>query len=310
MNRAATTMHKCLNQLREWKRNTRVGLLALGVISAAMAGDTQAGDDKPAFGRALMLTHSAGYEHDVVKRKGKELSLAARQLKTYAAEEYALDETKDCDTINAENLKNYDAVIFYTSGNLPIDKAGRKALVSFVREGGAFVGIHSASDTYKNKTWYGDLVGGVYNGHPWNTKVTAKVHCATHAATGHLPDQSWTFKDEIYQFRDLRVEKDEVLLSLSGKHVNRKRGKRDDGRYPLAWARSFGDGRVFYSALGHRASMWKKEQFLQHLLGGLRWAARDADVDAKPEQSAKVLFDGSGFDLCKRHGGGATLARE
>jgi type 1 glutamine amidotransferase len=260
---------------------------------------------EPAFGRALMLTHSAGYEHRVVKRKGEQLALAERQLKQAAAGQYAIDATKDCGAINADNLENYDAVIFYTSGNLPIDQAGRKALFNFVKNGGAFVGIHSATDTLYNSKIYGRMIGGYFDGHPWNEKVGVKVHAPTHPCTGHLPEK-FEFADEIYQFRDLKLDQINVLMSLDGEVTDLTRGKRDDDQYPLAWTRDFGQGRVFYSALGHRGSVWKDERFLDHLLSGLRWAAKDAGVGAEPTDNATVLFDGRSFSQWQRHGGGAV----
>ena len=62
----------------------------------------------------------------------------------------------------------------------------------------------------------------------------------------------------------LSLDPDSVDLAAKG--VNRK-----DRDFALAWTRRHGKGRVFYTALGHRAEVWKDERFRKHLLGGLRW---------------------------------------
>ena len=94
--------------------------------------------------------------------------------------------TQDLGEITREKLKGYKGVVFYTTGELEIDK---EALIDFVKAGGGFAGIHSATDTLYKYAPYGELVGGYFDGHPWHEKVTVKVEDTKHPATAHLGDE-------------------------------------------------------------------------------------------------------------------------
>jgi type 1 glutamine amidotransferase len=228
--------------------------------------------------RVLFLTHSAGYRHAVVTRPDPEtLALAEEQLRSVAGDRLVVDCTQDCGAITRENLARYAAVVFYTTGALPIDK---DALVDFVRAGGGFVGIHPATDTLYKFADYGGMVGGYFNGHPWHEQVTVRVEDGRHRATRHLGN-SFEITDEIYQFRDWERKRVRVLLSLDPKSVDlTKPGvRRTDQDFALAWCKPFGRGRVFYTALGHRPEVWKDERFLRHVVGGLEWTTVPRDED-------------------------------
>lgn len=218
--------------------------------------------------RVLFLTHSAGYEHSVVHREGDALSHAERLLTEQAP--FAVTATKDCSLINAKELEKYDAVVFYTTGEIPIDL---DALTAFVRNGGGFVGIHPGTDTLYKQSDYGDLVGGYFNGHPWHEKVGVLVDDPTHPSAAHL-GAGFEITDEIYQFRDLRPGSN-VILRLDPARTDMSKGKGD--AFPLAWTRRVGLGRVFYTALGHREDVWTDARFMQHLIGGIRWTFAQDD---------------------------------
>src|SRR5207237_10806771 len=83
--------------------------------------------------------------------------------------------TEDTSVFTAENLERYASVIFYTSGELPMSQAQKEALLDFVRSGGGFLGVHSATDTFYTWPDYLDLVGGYFNGHPWHQAVTIEL---------------------------------------------------------------------------------------------------------------------------------------
>lgn len=254
--------------------------------------------------RVLFLTHSAGFQHGVVKRPAPDrLALAEEQLTRAARGTFAVDATQDCGRINAEELARYAAVVFYTTGELPIPEEGRRALFDYVRGGGGFVGIHPASDTYYQVPEYMEMVGGTFDGHPWHAKVRVTVEDGGHPATAHL-GESFVLTDEIYQFRNFSRERVQVLLSLDNKSVDASKGKREDGDYALAWCRGYGQGRVFYTALGHRPEVWGDVRFLRHVLGGLRWASGKADYQAAPPPGATVLFDGTDLSAFRQADGG------
>lgn len=252
--------------------------------------------------RVLFLTHSAGYRHAVVTRPDPEtLSLAETQLRAAAGDRFVVDCTQDCATITRENLARYAAVVFYTTGALPIDK---DALVDFVRAGGGFVGIHSATDTLYKCADYGRMIGGYFNGHPWNAEVTVRVEDGGHRATRHL-GSFLQIADEIYQFRDWERKNVRVLLSLDPRSVDTTKPgmRRTDRDFALAWCRPFGRGRVFYTALGHRPEVWKDERFLKHVVGGLAWVTVPRDEDGFEKYVAVAAPLNHGKHLVRTGGG-------
>lgn len=172
--------------------------------------------------------------------------------------------------IDAENLKKFDAVWFYTTGELPLSDTQKDALLSFVRSGKGFGGCHSATDTFYKWKDYGELIGAYFDGHPWHTKVKVNVEDTMHAATRHLGD-SFVITDEIYQFKGPYDRKKlHVLMKLDLSDLKDK-GKRGDMDNALAWTNEYGKGRVFYTALGHREEVWRDERYQRHVLGGLRY---------------------------------------
>ncbi|HVG17854.1 MAG TPA: ThuA domain-containing protein, partial [Blastocatellia bacterium] len=183
---------------------------------------------------------------------------------------------QDCSLLTRENLKQYAAVVFYTTGELPVSDEQKAALLDFVKSGKGFVGIHSATDTFYKWAEYGELIGGYFDQHPWHQQVTVKVEDRNHPATRHL-GAAFEIKDEIYQFKDFSRDRVHVLLSLDTGSVDLTLPavRRTDKDFALAWWRNYGRGRVFYTALGHGAEVWQDGRFQQHLLGALRWAMGD-----------------------------------
>jgi len=237
--------------------------------SASSAGLETAG----AGGRrhkVLYVTHSAGFKHSV-------LPLSEQILKEIGPRQgFDVTATADCSEISREGLGKYDAVVFYTTGELPISDEQNAALLDFVKSGKAFVGIHSATDTFYKWPEYGELIGAYFDGHPWHQQVKIKVEDLKHPATSHL-GASFTITDEIYQFRNWSRDNVHVLLSLDVSSVDLSKSgvHRLDKDFATSWCREYGRGRVFYTALGHRPEVWQDERFQRHLIGGLRWAVRE-----------------------------------
>ncbi|MFN0241851.1 MAG: ThuA domain-containing protein [Planctomycetota bacterium] len=228
--------------------------------------------------RVLVYTVSAGFEHDVVRRaSADELSLVERTMVALGQSSgmFTAVPTRSAADFTAENLATFDAVLFYTTGELSLSSAERRALLDFVRAGRGFVGVHSATDTLYELPEYGEMIGAYFDGHPWHERVRVMVEDATDPSTRHL-GTSFTIEDEIYQFRApydraqlhvlLRLDADAVDTRKDGVH-------RTDRDFAIAWRKDFGAGRVFYTSLGHRPEVWADERFRRHLVGGVLWAA-------------------------------------
>jgi type 1 glutamine amidotransferase len=89
---------------------------------------------------------------------------------------------------------------------------------------------------------------------------------AAHPATKGMAGPTTVF-DEIYLYKSFSRDRVHMLLALD-KHPN----EGTPGYYPLAWTRTPGKGRVFYTALGHREDVLEAEWYRKHLLGGILWA--------------------------------------
>lgn len=240
-----------------------LGFLALSALVLGVRAD-----QAPPTRRLLYLTHSAAFKHAVLSVSEQVVRELGRSTGAFEA-----TVTQDCGLLTAENLRNYDVVFFNTTGELPMDDGQKRALVDFVRSGKGFVGAHSATDTFYKWPEYGEMIGGYFNDHPWHQGVVINVEDPSHPATSHLPS-SFNLKDEIYQFKDWSRSNVHVLLSLdvSSVDLTNPRVKRDDKDFALSWTKSFGQGRVFYTALGHEPDVWRDARFQQHLVGGIRWA--------------------------------------
>ena len=222
---------------------------------------------QPANKKVLYIAYSAGFRHDVIPLSMELLPQIGKK------NGFDVVATKDLAFLSAVSLPSYDAVIFYTTGELPVSDADKANFLTWIKSGKGFIGIHSATDTFYKWPEYGEMIGGYFDGHPWHQQVNVKVEDSTHPATRHLP-AVWTLNDEIYQYRNWDRSKRHVLLSLETKSVDlTKEGvKRTDGDFALAWTSTYGKGRVFYSALGHRTDLWQTPEYQQFIAGGIRWA--------------------------------------
>lgn len=247
------------------------------IHSLLLIGLVQAPANPPkALPRVLFLTHSAGFMHDVVRREKPELlSFAEAQLTGFGKDRIAVECTQDCGRIRASELARFDAVMFYTTGELPIPDAQRKEFIDWIRAGHAFIGVHCATDTLYQYEPYQAIIGGAFDGHPWHEKVRVNCEDTAHPATAHLGKQ-FEIVDEIYQFRNYERKPLSVLLSLDTTSIDASKGKRADKDYALSWTRPVEKGRLFYTALGHRPEVWEDPRFQQHLLGGIEWAVRES----------------------------------
>ena len=156
--------------------------------------------------RILYFTYSAGYRHDVIPLS--EIILTQLGTNSGAFEVIA---TEDMSEFSTGNLERYAAVMFYTSGELPMSSAQKTALLNFVRSGHGFLGVHSATDTFYAWPDYLDLIGGYFNGHPWHQNVTIQVADAADPLVAFLGD-SLQLNDEIYQISDFDYRGSRVLL--------------------------------------------------------------------------------------------------
>lgn len=217
--------------------------------------------------RILYITLSAAYKHATIPA-------SIKALKEIAAQSGKLEvlQTEDVSLLSAAGLRNFEAVMFYTTGELPISDAQKRDLLDFVRNGKGFGGVHSATDTFYRWPEYGELIGAYFQNHPWTQDVTIRVKDAKSPLVAHLAP-SFRIKDEIYQVRNFAADRVHVLLELDTSSVNMSAPGINPGAtgFPLAWARDYGAGRVFYNALGHFDSTWEDPGIRKMMLQAMLW---------------------------------------
>jgi uncharacterized protein len=153
----------------------------------------------------------------------------------------------------------YDAVVFYhTLGSLTA--AQESGLTSYVASGGGFVGVHSAADSFRDSPGYRSMIGGYFLEHPRYRPYQISI-VPGHDLTSNL-DAEFFVEDEMYVTSyDSRVH---VLATALWK----------GGTVPVAWCRPWGQGRVFYLALGHDAPACRHPAFRMLLGRGAEWASQ------------------------------------
>jgi len=239
--------------------------------------------------RILFVTHSAGFRHGSIETARRVLA-GMQGLQVTA--------TEDLSFIRAPRLAGFDAVFFFTSGELALDAEQKRDLIEFVRAGKGFGGVHSATDTLYLWEDYGELIGGYFDGHPWTEPVTVRVDAPAHVTNFHLAASSFRILEEIYQFRAWDRSKVRVVLSLDPDSVDLSRPgvNRTDRDFALAWTRQFGAGRVYYNALGHFDETWLDPRFQRMIQGALVWLAQGKIADI-PVLAPGALIDIPGSGL-------------
>src|SRR5690349_16884729 len=140
-----------------WRLVVGVTILAIAAIQSAAAASR----------RILYVTATYGFRHDSITT-----SIQVMQELAQESGVFQIDNTEDVSLINAENLRKYDAVYFFTSGELPLSDQQKADLLDFIRQGKGFGGSHSATDTLYTWPEYGDMIGGIFDGHPWTQEAT------------------------------------------------------------------------------------------------------------------------------------------
>lgn len=180
--------------------------------------------------------------------------------------------TEDASLFTLENLLQYDAVIFLsTTGNV-LNAEQQTAFEEYIKRGKGFVGIHAASDTEYDWSWYGELVGAYFDSHPPGTPTaTIEVADKVHPSTNFLPDY-WERTDEWYNYRENPRGEVHVLATLDESTYE---GGNMGYDHPIAWLHEFGGGRAWYTGGGHTEASFSEPNFLQHILGGIFYASGD-----------------------------------
>lgn len=268
----------------------------LGLTAALMAWPAIAAEPK----KLLLVTVTTGFRHSSIPTAEKVIQKLAKATGAFTVElvQQPAGEQKGpgfndrmkqvLEKLSPANLARYDGVIFAnTTGDLPLPD--REAFLKWIESGKAFIGMHSASDTFHGFRPFIEMLGGEFKSHGAQATVDCLNESRQHSCCKHL-GSSWTVHDEIYLLQNFDRTKVHTLLGLD-KEPNSKA----PGYYPVSWCKQYGQGKVFYTSLGHREDVWDDEYpnrknspevakaYQEHILNGIQWALGLVAGEATPQ---------------------------
>ncbi len=261
--------------------------------------------------KVIVCTVTTGFRHSSIGEAEKTLQMLADDSKAFEIVDFARQpEGKPGDAsfdaglkeslgkLSPANLKakGIDAVIFAnTTGDLPLpDKEG---FIEWINDGHAFIGMHSASDTFHKFPGYLDMLQGEFAGHGAQVPADLKAGDPKHPANGGIGETWDITQEEMYRIQHQDRDKVHVIWFLQ--HDPNDTAK--TGYNAVSWCREAGKGRVFYTSLGHREDLWSADpnlndrknsveiskQYQAHILGGIKWALGLEEGSAEPNPAVK-----------------------
>ena len=250
------------------------GLAALGASTSPCPG---AGRRRPAEAD-LYFTRSSGFQHSVVKRKGNELAHSERIMTEWGQKHgFDVECTKDGSVFDGD-LNKYDAFAFYTTGVLthaddakklasgdnggtpPMSEQGKQRFLDAVRGGKGFIGFHERHRQLPLTRPQAGPGADVRSVHRHDRRRVHRAPCEQQPGTLKVIDGSFpglsglsaeitVQQEEWYSLKYFAKDLHVILLQLT-KGMKGDAYQRPD--FPQTWARMHGQGRVYYTSLGHR----------------------------------------------------------
>ena len=277
--------------------------LGPGMNAASVGDDSYHSGSIPHRKRVLAWADiSNGYQHDSVSH-----AIATIERLGYETGEYDTFIRTDSQAITkgivrshtgepllyAKNLNDFDLIFFFGVREIYLTTQQKADLLSFVHDDGkGFVAAHAGATSFFSWPEFGEMVGGRFDEHPWGiVRAPVLVEDSKFPGMSHLP-ASFEHTDEMYQFKDFSRQKSHVILGLDVSHLELKNNPlvhHQDPDFPLVWAKMYGKGRVYYSALGHDPSTWDDRAVEEMYFQAIRWALKLTDADITPTPAPKKL---------------------
>jgi type 1 glutamine amidotransferase len=237
----------------------------------ASPDEVMSSQDKPLQDiKVLVFTKTDGYEH-------RSIPAGVAALKKLGQENgFEVTDTPWAYYFQSDTLEKYDVVIFLSTTQDVLNDEEQEAFKAYINNGGGFVGIHAAADTEYEWEWYGQLVGAYFKSHPKQQNALVRVTDKNHPSTAHLPSE-WNRWDEWYNYKNIQPD----LNVLAYLDESTYEGGENGDNHPIAWYHDFDGGRAFYTGMGHTEESFQDPLFLQHVLGGIIYAADAEKFESK-----------------------------
>lgn len=171
--------------------------------------------------------------------------------------------------LNNEKMQSLDLIVpIWTMGTITSEQ--ENGLLTAVRSGVGIAGWHGCmADSFRNNTNYQFMVGGQWVAHPGNI-IDYTVNITNHEdpITAGLKDFQM-HSEQYYMHVD---PSNEVLATTTFEGIEAPWVK--GTVMPIVWKRHYGEGRVFYSSLGHMRRDFDVPEALEIMKRGMLWASR------------------------------------
>jgi len=246
-----------------------ISVLATALMALSITPlNAPAADANPATGfRVLVFSKTLGYRHDSITNGIEAITNLGKK------NGFAVDATEDSTTFTTTNLARYRAIVFLSATGNVLNHDQEDALKNYITGGGGFAAIHGALFGPKacedQWAWYGEMFCCAFTNHSSSQLAVVNIEDARHPSTVGLPDR-WQHTDEWYNFTGTPRGCAHILATVDEATYH---GGKMGADHPIAWCRPVGKGRMWYTAMGHTKDNYREPLFLQHILGGIRYAA-------------------------------------
>ncbi|MCM3881429.1 MAG: ThuA domain-containing protein [Vicinamibacterales bacterium] len=217
----------------------------------------------PASFAVFVFSRTEGFRHDSIAAGITAIQQQGRQLG------FTVDAGEDAASFSDGNLARYRVVVFLSTTGDVLNGAQQVAFEGFIRQGGGFVGIHSAADTEYDWPFYGGLLGAYFAGHPDIQAGTIRLETPSHPSMSGLP-ATWIRRDEWYNFQRNPRGSLDVLATLDERTYT---GGTMAPDHPIIWSHTYEGGRSWYTAGGHTTESFSEPLFVAHIGSAIVWAA-------------------------------------
>ena len=240
----------------------------------------------------LIFTETAAFRHTEAIEQGTPLIRAALEQVEITSEH-----TEDSSIFNDADLARFDALVMFQASGDPWTAAEKAAMERYQQAGGGIVAIHNSADMRGGYQWWDDLIGSLMPGHaatgtspglPGEVIVEDRVH----PSTAHL-DGRWARSDEWYNF-STNVRGDAHVLATMDETTYDPGGNAMGYDHPISWCKPYDGGRAWVTAMGHFGAHYSEPALMEHIVGGIAWAAGVAPGDCGGTRNAsfeKVALD-------------------
>lgn len=217
-------------------------------------------DVKVIHAAVLVLTETQGFRHSSIES-------GMAMFQQYADEwSIQVSEAKESSVFTPLNLEKYSMVVLLNTTGDVFGESEQQVLRTYIEDGGSLLAIHAAADAEYDWDWYGVLLGGRFQDHPEIQRATCNISETSHASTDGLPD-NWERTDEWYNFKNLQPDNRVVVTIDETTYTGGTHG----AQHPISWYRQVGNGKVFYTAMGHTEATYSEPLFIAHIKGAVKW---------------------------------------